>query len=385
MTPGPTSSRHGVLSIREGEALQVRNTIQPRQPARGLIRGARVRGLLVRGGLWAVLVLAAGVAAMPVARGQESRPGSGQEPGQRSEAPVSGGPPIDSARIESLQQPDPPPRPVASEPSGIDLLTLIGSGGKFMLPIGLMSLLVVTLAVERLVSLRRQRVIPHDLVKRLSAHASPLDRFDPAAAYATCQRSRSVAGTVVSAMLLRTGQPLADIERAATETVQREADRYAGPIRWLNLAAAATPLMGLLGTVWGMIVAFHESTTLTPDRSRSEQLSEGIYTALVTTLAGLVVAIPAAIIAQYLENRLGKLFHRVEELAFRLAPALERFRGKMRLDPDEGLCPLAGDGGEPPAGGRATSSSPRAIPSAASESPAEAAGEAAAADPISRS
>ena len=58
-----------------------------------------------------------------------------------------------------------------------------------------------------------------------------------------------------------------------------------------------------------MIVAFHESTTLTPDRSRSEQLSEGIYTALVTTLAGLIVAIPAAMLALYLENRLAKLFH----------------------------------------------------------------------------
>ena len=86
------------------------------------------------------------------------------------------------------------------------------------------------------------------------------------------------------------------------------------------------PLMGLLGTVWGMIVAFHEATTLTPDRSRSEQLSEGIYTALVTTLAGLVVAIPAAILALYLENRLARLFHKVEKLAFDVAPGLTQVR-----------------------------------------------------------
>ena len=113
--------------------------------------------------------------------------------------------------------------------------------------------------------------------------------------------------------------------------------------------------MGLLGTVWGMIVAFHESTTLTPDRSRSEQLSEGIYTALVTTLAGLIVAIPAAILAQYLENRITKLFHRIEQAAFDVAPGLARFRGRRRLDVsgalhpiDEPMAPPAADAPKPP-------------------------------------
>ena len=135
--------------------------------------------------------------------------------------------------------------------------------------------------------------------------------------------------------------------------MQREADQQAAPIRWLTLAAAATPLMGLLGTVWGMIVAFHESTTLTPDRSRSEQLSEGIYTALVTTLAGLVVAIPAAILALYLENRLTKLFHHVEQLAFDVAPGLDRFTGRRRLDAQGTMHPIDGPAA-PPATGDAT-------------------------------
>ncbi len=241
---------------------------------------------------------------------------------------------IDAAEIQSvMNEPaitEPPP---IVEPSGIDLLSLISRGGTFMIPIGLMSLLVVTLAVERLLTLRTRKVLPPALVDELEVMAERVDQFNPATAYEICEESPSPAARVISAMLLRTGQPLGDIERTASETAQREADDYAGPIRWLNLAAAATPLMGLLGTVWGMIVAFHESTTLTPDRSRSEQLSEGIYTALVTTLAGLIVAIPAAILAQYLENRLLRLFHRIEELAFDIAPGLARFAGKTRLDP----------------------------------------------------
>ncbi len=251
--------------------------------------------------------------------------------------------PVDADMVRSLMEDEAvaADQPPASKPSGIDLLSLISKGGSFMIPIGLMSMLVVTLAVERMLTLRRKRVIPRKLIEKLENLADPIDRFNPSMALAACREHPSPASTAIEAMLMRTGQPLADVERAATEAIQREADDHAAPIRWLSLAAAATPLMGLLGTVWGMIVAFHESTTLTPDRSRSEQLSEGIYTALVTTLAGLVVAIPAAILAQYLENRLAKYFHRIERMAFAIAPGLNRFVGRARLDADGSLRSIA--------------------------------------------
>lgn len=251
--------------------------------------------------------------------------------------------PIEADDIQAVMndQPDAAPEP-GSAPSGIDLLTLIARGGSFMIPIALMSFLVVTLSVERFLTLRRAKIIPDLLVQDLKTLSNPLDSFSPTEALHSCRDQPSPAARVIEAMLMRTGQPLGEIERAATETVEREADQFASPIRWLTLAAAATPLMGLLGTVWGMIVAFHESTTLTADRSRSEQLSEGIYTALVTTLAGLVVAIPAAILALYLENRLAKLFHRVEQLAFDIAPGLSRFAGHQRMDADGVLHSLNG-------------------------------------------
>jgi biopolymer transport protein ExbB len=242
--------------------------------------------------------------------------------------------PMDAAEIRELMDGGDEPRGTESDPSGIDLLTLMARGGAFMIPIGVMSLMVVALAFERLVMLRRRMILPPRLERELRELNQPAHSFDPAEAFQACLRYPSASARVIQAMLLRTGQPLGEVERTANETIEREADRCAGPLRWLNLAAAATPLMGLLGTVWGMIVAFHESTTLTPDRTRSEQLSEGIYTALVTTLAGLVVAIPAAILALYLENRLAKLFHRVEEFAFDIAPGLERFTGRRRLDAD---------------------------------------------------
>jgi biopolymer transport protein ExbB len=280
---------------------------------------------------------------------------------QESDVPVS------AEMVESLMKEPPPVAPPTGDdkPSGIDLLSLIYRGGAFMIPIGIMSFLVVTLAVERLLSLRRKRVIPKKLTEELAGLCDPIERFNPAIAYSTCREYPSPAATAIEAMLMRTGQPLAEIERAAIESVQREADDYAAPIRWLTLAAAATPLMGLLGTVWGMIVAFHQSTTLSADRSRSEQLSEGIYTALVTTLAGLVVAIPAAIVAQYLENRLSKLFHRIERLAFDIAPGLARFTGRTRLDSD-GVLRAINPG--PAAGTASGTANPPAAPPVSSSS-----------------
>jgi biopolymer transport protein ExbB len=251
---------------------------------------------------------------------------------------------IDAADIQAImndpgEESDTEPTPA---PQRLDLFSLIASGGKFMIPIGLMSILVVTLAVERFLSLRQNKVLPLSLAADLEDLTEPIHQFNPAVAYQSCLEHPSPAARVFGAMMLRTGQPLAEIERTAADTVQREADRYSSTIRWLNLAAAATPLMGLLGTVWGMIVAFHESTTLTADRSRSEQLSEGIYTALVTTLAGLIVAIPAAILAQYLENRVIKLFHQIEQLAFDLAPGLARFTGRQRMDVDGSMHEMQG-------------------------------------------
>jgi biopolymer transport protein ExbB len=249
---------------------------------------------------------------------------------------------VDADEIQEVLNDQPPlqPQQPENQPSSIDLLSLIVRGGGFMIPIGIMSLVVVALATERLLSLRRGKVMPSRLVEELDEAVDPIDYFHPSVAFESCREHPSPLARVIGSMLRRTGQPLGEIERTAAETIQREADQYAAPVRWLHLAAAATPLMGLLGTVWGMIVAFHESTTLTAEQSRSEQLSEGIYTALVTTLAGLIVAIPAAIFAQYLENRIVKLFHRIEQFAFEFAPALNRFQGRRRLHADGTLHPI---------------------------------------------
>ena len=217
------------------------------------------------------------------------------------------------------------------ESEGINIFSLIVQGGAFTIPIGLMSLVTVTFVIERSMALRRDRVIPANLVAELGLLAEEQGQFDPRAAYRLCQRYPSAAASVIRAMLVKVGRPQSEVDRSTTEASEREADRLYSNVRWLNLAATVTPLMGLLGTVWGMIQAFHDTTGLPQGVNKADFLAEGIYVALVTTLCGLIVAIPAAVFSHYLEGKLQRLFHEVEELLFSLMPQIERFEGRMRF------------------------------------------------------
>ncbi len=218
-----------------------------------------------------------------------------------------------------------------AEIESINIFTLLVQGGAFMIPILLMSLLVVTFTIERFIGLRRIRVLPEALVAGLGQLGGPQGGFDPRKAYKLCQQYPSAAATVVRAMLLKVGRPHSEVEHAVAEASEREANRLYANVRWLTLAAAVAPLLGLLGTVWGMIRAFHDTTQLTPDQNKADYLAEGIYVALVTTLGGLCVAIPAAIFAHHFEGRVQTLFHQIDEMLFNLMPQVERFEGRVRF------------------------------------------------------
>ena len=68
-----------------------------------------------------------------------------------------------------------------------------------------------------------------------------------------------------------------------------------------------------------------------PGQDKAELLAKGIYMALVTTLSGLIVAIPSAILAHYFEGRITSLFHQIDELLFNLMPQVERYEGRVRF------------------------------------------------------
>jgi biopolymer transport protein ExbB len=215
----------------------------------------------------------------------------------------------------------------------VPLLELLVRGGWLMLPIGAMSIVVVAIGIERALGLRRRRVLPQGLIDGLGDLADR-DAFDPRTAYRLCQRYPSTAAKVIRAMLLKVGRPLSEVEHAVSEACQGEADRLYSNVRTLNLAAAITPLLGLLGTVWGMIQAFFVTANLPVGSNKGQALAEGIYVALMTTFAGLAVAIPAAVLAHLFEGRILNLIRDVENLLASLLPHVEQYEGKLRIDPE---------------------------------------------------
>lgn len=224
---------------------------------------------------------------------------------------------------------------VSSEKVNLLEVMLNPKGRWLMLPIAAMSLLVVTFGIERVLGLRRSKILPPNLIDGLGKLASQKGGLDPRKAYRLCQQYPSTAAAVIRAMLLKVGRPHSELEHAVAEASEREAARLYVNVRWLSLAAGVTPLMGLLGTVWGMMNAFFVTANLPTGANKAQHLADGIYVALVTTFAGLAVAIPAAILAHAFEGRIQSLFRELDETLLGLLPQLERFEGRLRVSQDQ--------------------------------------------------
>ena len=229
-----------------------------------------------------------------------------------------------SERPAVTQAPTTNAAPQNDNKQSINVLELIWAARWLMIPIVIMSVIVVAVGIERTLALRRHQVAPPELVAEID-DISAAAAFDPRNLLRACTNYPSTLATVIHEILRKVGRPQTEVESAATHVMQRESERLYRNVRTLNLAAAVTPLMGLLGTVWGMIAAFFATANLPVGANKAESLAEGIYIALVTTAAGLVVAIPAAMLAHWLEGRIQKLFLDMEELlGRRLLPQTAR-------------------------------------------------------------
>jgi biopolymer transport protein ExbB len=244
------------------------------------------------------------------------------------------------------------PEAAAPASKSINIFELAIAGGIFMIPIAGMSVLAVTMTIERLLGLRKPRLLPSGLVEGLGQLAAASGNFDPRKAYRLCQQFPSAAANVIRAMLVRVGRPIAEVESAVAQASQREADKLYSNVRWLNLTASLSTMLGLIGTIQGMIMAFHRLTTMDAAADRTSVLADGIYTALVTTFAGLAVAIPALLASHFFENRILSSFRQIDELTFNLLPQLERYEGRVRFSrhADNGDGPLEDESGRIEAG-----------------------------------
>ncbi len=225
---------------------------------------------------------------------------------------------------------------IATTESPQSLYQLYWRGGYFMHPILFLSLLMLAFTVERVIGLRRARVVPPDLVQGLG-EMSGQGGFDPRRAYRLCQEYPSTLANVVRAMLLKVGRPHSEVEQTVRETKDAEATKLYANVRPIALAQTIGPMLGLLGTVQGIIMAFSEisASTAATNSNKFTQFASGIYTALITTFAGLCVAIPAAIFCHYFEGRIQKLFQQIDDVLSNLLPLVEKYEGKLRVNHDQ--------------------------------------------------
>ena len=191
------------------------------------------------------------------------------------------------------------------------LWSLILKGGPVMIPLGLCSLIAMTSLFERSVSLRRDRIIPNDFIAGLKARFKP-GNSDVSQGIAYCDESKSPVGRIFKAGLLNLRRGEAFVEKSIEDAGGREVDKLKRSLRLLGTIATVSPLLGMLGTVYGMIGAFE--TSAHADTGKAEMLAVGIYEALVTTATGLTIAIPVLICYYYLNSKIDSVVDDIDDL-----------------------------------------------------------------------
>jgi biopolymer transport protein ExbB len=195
----------------------------------------------------------------------------------------------------------------------MSFLELLMKGQWFMVPIGLCSLLGLAVIIERLIALRRGAVIPSSFLPGLKSTFHH-DRLDRASGLEYCRSRDCPVARVVQAGIRKLHRPEEAVEQAIEDAGANEVSKLRRNLGMLQGIAAVAPMLGLLGTVWGMIEAFQVASDPNVDvTNRGPMLGKGIYEALVTTFAGLTVAIPVLIAYYYFRGKIDKLVHEMNE------------------------------------------------------------------------
>ncbi len=185
----------------------------------------------------------------------------------------------------------------------------IGSVAPFVVA----SLIAIWFSVERAVVLRRGRVIPKPFVERF-LNLLKVGQLDARSAVELCEQNGSPVATIFAYGVRKWGKPSVEVEQAIIDGGERQVAQLRKHLRIINGVATVSPLIGLLGTVIGMMMAFFDLAG-SEGGNRAQELAVGIVTALSTTALGLAIAIPCLIVYMYLAGRIDNLVMEMDELA----------------------------------------------------------------------
>ena len=193
-----------------------------------------------------------------------------------------------------------------------NLLQVVNEGGPLLIPIGICSFVLLVFVFERAVSLRHGRVIPRPFVRRFLEQLRE-GKLTADEAIARCEDNRSPIAEIFAAASRKWGRSSVEVEQAIIDTGERVSNGLRRHLRLFNGISTISPLLGLLGTVVGMIRAFDAIATADA-MGRPELLAAGISQALLTTAAGLTVAIPALIAYLFFVSRVDRLIMEMDSL-----------------------------------------------------------------------
>lgn len=204
------------------------------------------------------------------------------------------------------------------------MLEIIIAGGWVMLPLLLCSAMALGIILERAWTLRKKVVLSREVIDQAWkwARQKELD-----ARHLDWLRESAPLGRVLAAALANREKPREMMKEHVEDTgrhVVHDLERF---LNTLGTIAGITPLLGLLGTVLGMIDVF--STILSQGVGDATQLAGGISQALITTAAGLTIAIPSYMFYRYFRGRVAEIVVRMEELAIALIEALAAGQERM--------------------------------------------------------
>jgi biopolymer transport protein ExbB len=181
-------------------------------------------------------------------------------------------------------------------------------GGIFMWPILLFSLIALAVIIERLIVFHRAKVNVNEFLTKV--RKALLVNRNVKEAIKVCEQYRGPVASVTKAGLLRYGHDRQDIEKTIENAALYELDRLERRLGILATTANVEPMLGFLGTVSGMIKSF--GTLATSGLSNPGAVAAGISEALITTAAGLIVAIPAQIAFNYFTTKVTRYVRDIE-------------------------------------------------------------------------
>lgn len=188
------------------------------------------------------------------------------------------------------------------------LITFLSKGGIVMIPLTICSVIALAITLEKLLTQRYNKIIPKPMVNRVDNISS---YNDLSINTINCERYTSPFSSLVQSVIQNANLPLSEIKEELSDKARQEVRVLDKGLTTLETIATITPVMGLLGTVIGMIKVF--SVISKDGMANPSILSAGISEALITTATGLTIALPTLIMYHYFNKRNESIIMDLEE------------------------------------------------------------------------